>query len=134
MELTYENILENLANSLPEFTQSRNFINLLEIESDDLPYVVFGALFNYSVSLYQNKDYDLLKKMSYFIETASSSSDSKLQELIMFGFLEQFDSGADYYNEIVNTFGKKTKGLLKKTIKHNKKIADSVDPELKINL
>ena len=131
-EVNYKNILDILFKNFPDFTKTDDYLYIKKNGSGNIHYIVMGVFTNYYIDLFKSGKTSKIEKANIFLESLSASSDDKLKELLMFGFLEYLNPNEDYYDNIVGAFGPKTKVLLKETVEHNQKLAESVDPELKI--
>ena len=88
-------------------------------------YQYFLPSYNGNLKTFLDGNKSWVGKANIFLESLATSSDDKLKELLMFGFLEYANPNEDYYSNIVGAFGSRTKVLLKETIEHNKMLAKS---------
>lgn len=107
--MKYNTIVQELLKYFPEFKESPDFKPISN--QQDLPYIVFGAFQYFYENIFKKNDKNLLKRMSTFLEEMALS-ELKVQELLAYGFLENFDKSTDYYEEMINTFGPHTKKQL----------------------
>lgn len=110
--LTFQNVLRELLKTITELKNSKDFQAIVSHGNADNQYVVFGVFENFYIECFKEGNVQLMNRMSQFLEKVASSEEIRLQELVAYGFLENLDKKADYYEEIIKTFGKHTRKQL----------------------
>lgn len=112
MKINYENSIEKLLETAPEFVEYPNYKSILEEGSANLPYIVFGILRNYYINEFLKKNLKVIEKIAIFLESLAMSDDKKIVNLLAVGFLENLNPEKEYYPALRDTFGHATKRLL----------------------
>jgi len=109
MELTYENLLDEVLQELPEFKDAYNKeLSEDSIDKDSDLHIVFSYVFVPLLSEAIKAKSELTTKMFNFLEKMASSHDHLVQEVCDFTVLEELcDEFKD--SEIYSYFGESTK-------------------------
>lgn len=110
-----ENIVNILLNKIPEFVSSPEFFECKD--DQEFPYVIFGRFVDFVIRTFE--EHGEMKNIVSLLEEMANEKDSKVIELLMFGFLENLNPKKSYYNNLTSLFGVKTKQRLQETIDHN---------------
>lgn len=110
-----ENVVNILLDKVPEFANSTEFSECRD--DQELPYLIFGRFGDFVIRIFEEQRD--MKNIISLLEEIANEEDSKVAELLMFGFLENLNPKKSYYNNLTSLFGVKTKQRLQETINHN---------------
>jgi len=119
-KLVLKNVSRYVLDRVPGLGAYSNYMSLDDEEKFELPYVLFGVLYNFYVDNFSDKT--IRKKIEALLEDISSSKSKDLEELVCFGFLENINLRSNIFKDMIDGFGKDTRRLLKETIEHNHKL------------
>lgn len=94
-DITFQNVVVRLIEAVPELT--RIYQHEIEYYGDISNYVFFGAILNefiqerYELLIREGSDEsDVLRRIFEFLEDCVESTDQRIKELVLAGFMESF--------------------------------------------
>lgn len=101
--IAYDNFVEQLLTAAPEFRD----IHRQHVKDNDevLPHVLLGEVTRFVIEAHRRANIGLRTRILDFLESAISSQDGKLQELIAVSFLENLHQAGDDYEEMKELLG-----------------------------
>lgn len=85
-KIDYENFVQQLLSTVRE---TRGIYQKhLEDNDETLPHVLLGEITRFIIDSYRRANIELLARILEFLENAISSTDDKVQELVVVSFLE----------------------------------------------
>ncbi|MBP9694901.1 MAG: hypothetical protein KBD73_00595 [Candidatus Magasanikbacteria bacterium] len=121
--ITYASVVVELVNFIPEYKSSESWKEVSD--NSDLPYIVFGNLYAWTIENIKLGQILLVQKVLNFIQEIACINENKLDELIMFGFLENIDESKNADKIIIKMLKKETRQLYLQMIAHNDRLQNT---------
>lgn len=106
-DVTYDNFVQKLLVAVPETRHI--YQKHLEDNGETLQHVLLGDITRFVIDSYRSANTPVLTRILEFLEISVSSSDDKLQELVVVSFLENLHQAGDDYDGLKKLLGSNLK-------------------------
>lgn len=101
--ITYENFVQELLKAVPETRDI--YQKHVDDNGETLPHVLLGDITRFVVDSYRCANTSVLSRILELLEISVSSSDDKLQELVVVSFLENLHQAGNDYDGLKKLLG-----------------------------